>query len=439
MTHFNPPLFSLSSVKSFALYSIVLLAANPLFTPDSLFAENGKHMGVASCASSNCHGATSPRRGDILQNEFTTWFKHGRHSKGWTVLLQEDAQKIGDHLGINKPEEDARCLTCHATDVPEKDLRGDKYTVEDGVGCETCHGAASGWIQSHTKNGATHSDNVKRGMKDLTVLSERTRLCLSCYIGDDEKIMNHELIGAGHPRLSFELDTFSMIQPRHWNVDEDYKTRKGGYISAKAWLMGQVILASERMAALASETRSKNGEMPELSIFTCYSCHHSLTEDQWKARRYGGRPGQLLLNLSSLRTAIRALKAIRPSVSKELHTLMEPLPELYREGNGRSQVLRIKGVLDTKATQIVEELEYSDANLMKLLREMSAFATEPYFQYEEAEQILMGISSVLATSKNLNERYKGGLDELYKALDNPEAFKAEKFTAAAQKFQNSLR
>jgi len=33
-------------------------------------------------------------------------------------------------------------------------------------------------------------------------------------------------MGAGHSRLAFELDTFTILQPAHFRVDEDYIERK---------------------------------------------------------------------------------------------------------------------------------------------------------------------------------------------------------------------
>ncbi|MCB0331138.1 MAG: hypothetical protein KDD70_15825 [Bdellovibrionales bacterium] len=425
-----------NSLFRFPSLSLPCLLAVALSCPLAGQAED-KYLGVATCASSNCHGATSPRRGTVLQNEFSTWHKHGRHSKAWTVLLEPDAQKIGDHLGIANPESDSWCLSCHATYVPNKSLQGDKYTVEDGVSCETCHGAAERWIASHTRSGATHEQNVQNGMTDLAPLSSRTRLCLDCHYGNENQVVNHKLIGAGHPRLTFELDTFSITQPYHWKHDDDYIKRKGEYISAKAWLVGQIILASERMATLLSPKRSKDGTWPELTLFTCGSCHHSLTEDQWKKRRYGSRVGELHLNLSSLIIAKEALKAVDSKTASEIESLMANLHEDYKNGVV-DDVTAIKKLLDTKATSAAMNLEYNDANLKKLYAQMVRFGTLPYFRYEEAEQILMGMSSILASSESLSRQYKAEVDKLYEALQNDEAFKAEDFTEGTSKLLRNL-
>ena len=51
----------------------------------------------------------------------------------------------------------------------------------------------------------------------------RAGLCLSCHFGNQEKFVTHRMMGAGHPRMSFELDTFTQLQPAHFVVDEDSK------------------------------------------------------------------------------------------------------------------------------------------------------------------------------------------------------------------------
>ncbi|MCB0353344.1 MAG: hypothetical protein KDD64_07470 [Bdellovibrionales bacterium] len=434
MIHTYYPSFRLSVFTRLAVWGVALAA----ICAAQAGAEPAKHLGVASCSSSNCHGSTSPRKGDVLQNEFTTWFRHGQHSKAWKVLLDPDAQKIGKNLGMSSPEKEPLCLSCHATYVPDKSLQGDKYTVEDGVSCESCHGAAEHWITSHTAKDSSHADNISKGMAELTPLDDRAKLCLSCHYGTEDKAVNHRLIGAGHPRLSFELDTFSMIQPRHWEVDQDYIDRKAKYISAKAWLVGQVTLSEEVIEALASKKRSRSGMWPELTLFTCYSCHHSLKEDQWKVRDYDKKPGELYLNLSSLWVVSHALNAVNPDLSSKLAQLLRPLHDLYKSGEASEQLSRISRFLSGDVTKALSSLTYSDQELLKLLRAMSTYATTPHFQYEDAEQILMGMSSILASSPDLQSRYGDDLKDLYTALRDDEAFVAEDFTTAANTFRKRI-
>ncbi len=64
----------------------------------------------------------------------------------------------------------------------------------------------------------------------------RAALCVSCHLGADDRFATHEIMGAGHPRLSFELDAFSTNQPAHYIVDADYVRRKGAIEGFNLWL-----------------------------------------------------------------------------------------------------------------------------------------------------------------------------------------------------------
>ena len=392
----------------------------------------GTFLGVASCASSNCHGAAVPRKTtSVLQNEYTTWLKYDTHALAWKALLSEDSKRIAHHMGIAAPEKEPLCLRCHATYVPDS-AKGEKFQVEDGVSCESCHGAAGGWIQTHTATGATHADNISHGLKDSHSLAQRAPSCLTCHYGTENQQVNHRLIGAGHPRLSFELDTFSQLQPKHWEVDEDYLKRKGPYNSAQAWLIGQIALASSTLDALRSPTRSRDGIWPEPTLFHCFACHHSLTEDQWKVREYGGRPGWMPLNLSTLKMSALGLTALRPSEGARLVKLMQDIAGQYHEGKADKSIAEAQQLLRTAREQLGTSEPFTEASSRALLKGLATeAATLPHPQYEKAEQLAMAISSVLETLPAEKARLKGAVDRVFDSLKTPKAFQPDPFTAAS--------
>jgi hypothetical protein len=82
--------------------------------------------------------------------------------------------------------------------------------------------------------GATHAGNVKRGLYPTDEPVAQARLCLSCHFGNKDKFVTHRMMGAGHPRMSFELDTFSQTQPPHFVADADWERRKGAYDGVRA-------------------------------------------------------------------------------------------------------------------------------------------------------------------------------------------------------------
>ncbi len=434
-----PSKLSDKMTKTFDMLLSLLLTGSVLLSQSSTEAEEHKYMGTATCASSNCHGAAAPRKGsNVLHNEYTTWSKKDAHSKAWRVLTNEDSKKISHNLGLGDPSKEPLCLKCHSTFIGEK-VRGDKYTVEDGVSCESCHGASEDWLKSHTSSSSSHEDNLEDGMKNLVPVKARAELCLSCHQGNDDKFVNHRMIGAGHPRLSFELDTYSMIQPRHWDYDADYQERKGKYEPVRAWLVGQIKVAEGAINVMASEKRARNGIWPELSLFNCYACHHSLTQKQWRTREYKNGPGELRLNLSSLLLIHDAFTTLAPDIAVKLESSLSRLHDLYKKGEASDLLKDISKILSKDALGVAESIPLDSKTRLALLRNVSQFAaTTPHPQYEEAEQLAMGISAILSTDPEKEKSLKSQVKKLYTALKSPEEFVAEAFTEAAKELAEAI-
>jgi hypothetical protein len=88
--------------------------------------------------------------------------------------------------------------------------------------------------------------------------------------------VTHRLLAAGHPRLSFELDTFTHLQPPHWVEDADYAARKGRPArGAQAWAIGQAVVLRQFLGLLATAPSRGDG-WDEFTAFECASCHHDV-------------------------------------------------------------------------------------------------------------------------------------------------------------------
>lgn len=419
--------------------SIVSGLLLPMFFVSIVEAEN-KYVGVGSCGSSNCHGSISPKSSSrVLQNEYTTWFRHEAHSRAYEILTNDHSKRIAKHLGIGAAEKADICLDCHATNVPAK-LRGNRFRISDGVGCESCHGAAEKYLGTHTAKDRPFSENVKDGLIDLSSLENRARICMDCHVGNDKQKVDHRLIGAGHPRLTFELDTFSMLQPNHWQIDDDYIKRKARYVPAQAWLVGQAYRGREMLAALTSKTRSKFGVLPELSLFNCYSCHHSLSEQQWKERTYGGRPGELHLNVSSLVVLREGLKVLAPAQATELDAQLKALAAAYPLGEERAVVDKLQGLLNSSIIPNLKKQAFNKEQTRSLMRSVVSYAAStPFLPYEIAEQCAMATSALSVSLDPNGTAFQKQIDGLYNSLKNEKEFKPREFTAAAGKFLEALK
>ena len=145
----------------------------PQYGPD-------KHEGVSSCDGSTCHGSAAPRNDrNVRQDEVLIWSEEDRHSqRAYKVLLNRDSKRISKNLGRKKPpHQDDLCLDCHADNPPLDKRRTENgaFRVEDGVGCEGCHGGAERWLRPHD-SGISHAKNVELGMYPTDEPVARTRL-----------------------------------------------------------------------------------------------------------------------------------------------------------------------------------------------------------------------------------------------------------------------
>lgn len=415
---------------------LILIAFDLIPVP--VVAEPSNYIGVGTCASSNCHGNAAPVRGShIQQNEFVTWFRRDKHSKAYSVLLNPLSKRIGYHLGIDSPEKEPLCLSCHSTYVEdatkqEKIPSESKYHLEDGVSCESCHGSAEKWLKAHVERKATHVRNIELGMTDLVRSKDRIDVCLNCHLGSNssgskiESKVTHRLIGAGHPRLSFEIDTFQSVMPKHWNIDADYVERKGDYDSVKTWILGQVIQAVRRLNLMTSEKHSfigfsGKGPFPELSNFACYSCHHSLSDKQFEKRNYEGFPGVLRLSLPEVDVLSAVLPILDKGIGEKFIVSKDNLKKTYSKEASNALTVALNGPV----RKLIDDSTFSEDLKIKIFNALLT-SRHPNLQYEVAEQIAMGAGVIAATLPQRKE-LKDTVNRLYQYLDNGSRFEPSKF------------
>lgn len=412
---------------------------------------SGLYVGAPSCASSNCHGNTRPRRVfDVLQNEHFTWYKgkDAHYSKAYPALFGERSAAIARNLRLPEaPSASRLCLDCHAFVVPpERQAR--RLEIEDGISCEACHGPASGWLEGHTAEDWSHEQSVAAGMTDLRNLEVRAGLCLSCHLGTAGKTVDHELIAAGHPVLAFELDNYSEAMPAHWMPFRDKKRKEGlrDTHGVRAWAVGQAAAFRAGLGQLARHARSER--WPDFAEMNCESCHHSLAEQRWRTLRYADRPG--LPRWSPARWAVlrHLVSAVAPDVRGSLDAEVASLAQqVARFGAPREQVAgtaeRISGALAGVAARL-DQAAWDDAQVKRLLLAVSGDGD--YLAAADratAEQAFLAANSLVAALQARNPRRAGAglagtLDGLQKELESPDDWNAGRFASRLAKLRRQV-
>jgi Cytochrome c554 and c-prime len=395
-----------------------------------------QHLGVGSCASSVCHGSvTASSRSEVSTNEFVTWSHQDAHSKTYDALSSERGRSIAAKLGLESAQRAKICLDCHADQVPAAQ-RGPKFALSDGVGCEACHGGAQRWIAGHSMSTASYRGNVDQGMYPLANLSARSRLCQSCHLGNADKFANHRIMGAGHPRLSFELDTFLALQPVHYVIDADYRRRKPTYGRARTWAQSQLEASVQQLQILTSELRKGGSLFPELALFNCADCHDSsMHRSDWRQRAmtHGVPPGTVTLNDAHWRMSWLIARVLDPAEGERVLAAGEALQKAALAGRGatvaRAQELAAAiALVDERA----EHATWSDRQTSRLIDGVLSAAIEGQFRdYLGAEQAVMAVD-LLLIEQGQATRFRPQLDELYRQVNNDEKFRPEPFAKAMQ-------
>jgi len=102
-----------------------------------------KFVGTKACAM--CHKAKD--KGEA----FVLWQK-SPHAGAFKTLESEASKKIAKEKGLAvAPTEAPECLKCHVTGGGTAKNVDKTFDMKEGVTCEACHGAASGYKTLHAK------------------------------------------------------------------------------------------------------------------------------------------------------------------------------------------------------------------------------------------------------------------------------------------------
>lgn len=435
--------------RRWLLSSLLLCASIPTFAePGEAAKATAMHQGVASCAASTCHGSIEAAHNEpILGNEYVTWTRRDAHARAYATLQSARSQGIAAKLGLKSATDAKICLDCHADNVPVTQ-RGADFQIADGVGCEACHGGAQHWLASHATGKASHSDNIKAGLYPTAAPAARARLCLSCHFGTADKFVTHRIMGAGHPRLSFELDTFTALQPAHFRDDADYQRRKAVGNAVHVWAVGQVSAVEQFLDAFIHALDDRRGLFPELVFFDCYACHHPMREQRWQPQALVGLgPGVVRLNdahFLMLRHIVKSLDgAAGARLTQQIRALHQATGASYLAT--RAQAVALRAQVGTLAPQVAAHT-FSRAAMRALLDaiidEGQRGEDQDYVAAEQATMAIATLATALEAAGDLNAGQTATINQalrpLYDAVQHDERYQPAAFTQALRTVRRAL-
>ncbi|HYD14307.1 MAG TPA: multiheme c-type cytochrome [Allosphingosinicella sp.] len=417
----------------------------------------GNFVGVATCGGTTCHGRSQGDGPRVRQDEIMLWqdpaTAAGAHSRAYAVLREPRSRAIAERLGIGEATGAPMCLGCHATPAGP---RGVRFQTTDGVGCESCHGAASGWLTSHYAVGGTHAANVRNGLVPLDDARARAERCLNCHFGSDEapnQFVTHRIMAAGHPRISFELDLFTTLQ-QHYNIDDDYRERgKNLATGTQVWATGQA-MALERSLRLFVSQRGTEGIFPEFYFFDCHSCHRQISDDP--RFRPGsvpnpGRPipsGMPPYNDENMIMLDAAARVVAPGLARQFERDSRAFHQAM--GEGRQAAIAAANRLRATLRQLANAFAGADMGrnaTFAIIDTITSQAISPRFtDYAGSVQAVMATDTLLsalvsgghvpvATANAIRRDINGA----YRAVHDPNAYDPGGFRASLGRAAAAIR
>ncbi len=148
--------------KAILLFVALMLVVGVAFTGE------GEHKFAGTKKCKMCHKGA--KKGEI----FEKWAASS-HAKAYTVLGEAAAKEVYTKLGKEgNPQEDPACLKCHATGHGLDSTLVAKVVIENGVTCESCHGAGGDYWKKKVM--VDHDASVAAGM-----VADPKAGCVKCH------------------------------------------------------------------------------------------------------------------------------------------------------------------------------------------------------------------------------------------------------------------
>jgi predicted CxxxxCH...CXXCH cytochrome family protein len=415
--------------------------------------------GVSSCTSSACHNQAG--EGNVKGREYALWVTKDPHDRAYQILFDERSVRIQENLNHGEPGQkpltasrNILCLRCHVAPEAEKAVDASPVWFSDGVGCESCHGAAGKWLSAHMQYGWKEKSSAEKaayGFNDTKNLAVRAKTCMDCHVGGNRADVNHDLYAAGHPPLQWEYSAaLERYRPyQHWSAADD-RRRHPAY-ETEAWAVGQAI--SARAALYLLDTRAKevandreHKPWPEFAEYGCASCHHTFDPQRKRNAENVHKAGlpswSPFVDLTTLLPDHPSLDAI-----KELRTTMESRTPDPHKVSQMSEALAKEYGEWLKRTGL--ELDYSPDALRERLQILSGEKGQKIAVsgWDDARQLADALSAHYR-SLNAVEPDAGlgaalrGLNDLLRPpphWDTPPSFNSEAVVKALQDIDARLK
>jgi hypothetical protein len=243
------------------------------------------------------------------------------------------------------------------------------------------------------------------------------------------------MIGAGHPSLSFELDTFASNLPAHW-VEHDGNR---AWFAGAPWALGQPVTLREAARHLGRQLRTDG--WPDFAAYDCYACHHDLRPgSRWRQDRADGPPGRPPWDASRYVVLSHLAHEVAPDVAGRLDASVRRLDRLARQGRAAPELASACDATAGAADELLARLRPAPldaARTDRLLRALSSDGNGLAFAgFRTAQQVAWTLDSLAAARPVLlgrppaapeSDPLRVAVGRLFDGLADPAAYDPSRF------------
>jgi Cytochrome c554 and c-prime len=372
---------------------IALLLASGLSIPaaeaEVAPSRGDRFVGAAGCKSSSCHGGAGEKH-----DQYITWSQKDFHTRSYAILTNARSARMAETLGPAAAQASTRCTVCHSPfqSVAPARLMPTAHP-DEGVSCESCHSAAESWLRGHTRKDWNYAMRVTAGVRDLKSFYVRANTCVACHQNVDSDILK-----AGHPELTFELDGQSVAEPKHWRDDDPSS-------GVRAWLVGQAVALREISWAL-----SKNEKDEEATA-------------KWKGLAW------LLAKATAQQTNLPTIDPPAEATNRTVFTDAQEQADLLarRAAEGR--------LSSDFAQQLLRTLAATDSEFVV------SKETSPVVLFRRAQRLVLALDrlSNAVISQGLGAGKNPVLAQLFEDLQSRAGFQAPRFVEHLRNFRATIQ
>ncbi len=188
--------------KSLICILVIFLTISWCFAQEDAATEETQRTFVGTQKCGTCH------KGKMAEKKATTssleiW-SGSAHANAYLTLAGDEAKAIAAGLEIEDAQKADECLKCHVTGHGvAAEFLGKKYSVEDGVGCESCHGPGGDYYKMKVMKAITAGETDGASVGLLTSSAET---CTGCHNEDSPTFEASSFYNAETKAYEFDFE-----------------------------------------------------------------------------------------------------------------------------------------------------------------------------------------------------------------------------------------